>query len=261
MNQTRWITANGRALWLVLALGFFAPTLLRAATEEKLDELTVGTQTYRNVTVTTKAKDYIFILHSTGMANIRFADLTPEQRLQFGFKPAAEKNTNTFSAGKWASATLNRIHAPQLNQIQSRATQGWTSFQRDWITSWPRFPVRKKLEIIGIGLLAYLFHSFLCLSICRKSGSEPGLIVWIPVLQTFAMLGAAKMSPAWFLAGPVAFLVWSVRICKVRGKSLLTTLCLWFPLTSFFAALYLAFSDRARVQKEPAINVMTLESA
>ena len=242
-------------------LVLFAPFLLRAASEETFDKLAVGTQTYKNVTVTTKAKDYIFILHSTGMTNIRVADLSPDQRLQFGFKPVEAKNTNALSAGKWAAATLNRFHAPQLNEIQTRASQGWLNLRRDWINAWPSFTLQKKLEIAGIGLLAYLFHSFLCLSICRKSGSEPGLVVWIPILQTFSMLNAAKMSPAWFLAGPLAFLVWAVRICKVLGKSTWTTLLLWFPPTSFFAALYLGFSGKVRGQKEPKVNIMTLETA
>jgi hypothetical protein len=207
------------------------------------------------------ARDYVFILHSTGMANIRLADLSPEQRLLLGYKPVVEKKTNTFNAGKWASTTLNRIHPPRLSEIQTRASQYWTDFKRDWITAWPTFPRQKKLEIVGALFLAYLFHSFLCLSICRKSGSEPGLIVWIPVLQTFSMLAAAKMSPIWFFAGPLAFLVWAVRICKVLGKSVWTTLFLWFPPTSFFAAIYLAFTGQPPVQKEPEVNIMTLETA
>ena len=36
------------------------------AIEQTFDMLQIGTRTYKNVTVTTKAKDYIFILHSAG---------------------------------------------------------------------------------------------------------------------------------------------------------------------------------------------------
>ena len=48
------------------------------ATEETFNVLQIGTHRYTNVTVTTKAKDYIFILYAGGMASIKVAQLPPD---------------------------------------------------------------------------------------------------------------------------------------------------------------------------------------
>ena len=57
------------------------------------------------------------------------------------------------------------------------------------------------------------------------------------------------MSPWWFLVAllPIVnllvFVRWSVNICRIRKKSKWLALFLLLPLTSFFALLYLAFSN------------------
>jgi hypothetical protein len=88
------------------------------------------------------------------------------------------------------------------------------------------------------------------------------------LLQLFPLLKAAVMSPWWFLAflvpgvNLVAQVVWCVKITRARGKAFLIALLLMFPLTSPFAALYLAFSDGKRPRKEPRrVAIMTLETA
>ncbi|HSU56865.1 MAG TPA: hypothetical protein VLT36_22590, partial [Candidatus Dormibacteraeota bacterium] len=56
--------AFGRFLCLGLVLILFHPLNSHAQMEETFPVLTIGTQSYTNVTVTTKARKYIFILHS-----------------------------------------------------------------------------------------------------------------------------------------------------------------------------------------------------
>jgi apolipoprotein N-acyltransferase len=85
--------------------------------------------------------------------------------------------------------------------------------------------------------------------ICRKAGTEPGILVWVPVFQMIPLLRAAGMSGWWFLAlfvpvaGLVVQIIWIFRLAKARGKGVLTAICLLLPFTSLFAWLYLAFSD------------------
>jgi len=50
----------------------------------------LGHHTYRNVTVTTKSKNYIFIMHSTGMENIKLAEVPPDIRTKLGYSAVLE---------------------------------------------------------------------------------------------------------------------------------------------------------------------------
>jgi uncharacterized membrane protein YhaH (DUF805 family) len=85
--------------------------------------------------------------------------------------------------------------------------------------------------------------------ICKKIGQEPGVLVWIPILQVFPMLRAAGMSAWWFVAlllpvlSFVATILWCVKICRARGKSSWLGLLLLLPVTNLFTFLYLAFAD------------------
>src|SRR5215468_3790538 len=53
--------------------------------EDRFPVLTIGTITYTNVTVTTKSKNYVMLLHSTGMANIKVSELSPDARQTLGY--------------------------------------------------------------------------------------------------------------------------------------------------------------------------------
>jgi len=103
--------------------------------------------------------------------------------------------------------------------------------------------------------------------ICQKTGTSPGLLVWLPVLQLIPLLRAAGMSGSWFLAylvpglNIVAQVVWSVKIAKTRGKTGWVALLLLLPLVNLLAFLYLAFSEEAPAKEERPIEIMTLETA
>ncbi|MEY4386932.1 MAG: hypothetical protein RLY20_2215 [Verrucomicrobiota bacterium] len=105
------------------------------------------------------------------------------------------------------------------------------------------------LMVLGLFAVVFLFFSYTAKLICEKAGTVPGILVWIPVFQMIPLLRAASMSAWWFLAlfipfvGFVVHILWCFKLSAARGKGLLTGICLILPGLSFFAWLYLAFSD------------------
>ena len=61
------------------------PLCARAEVEETFPVLTIGARTYTNVTVTTKSKSYVMLMHSTGLANIKVSELSPDVRETLGY--------------------------------------------------------------------------------------------------------------------------------------------------------------------------------
>jgi len=239
-----------------------------AATDQTFDLLQIGTRTYQNVTVTTKAKNYIFILHSTGMANIKVSELSEDvlQKLGYATVPAAKAQTNPTAA--WARQAVAKMDTPQVKQVQAKLAEAWQGAATRGNLYLP--PVTPRLIIISgaILLMAYLFLCYCCMLICQKTGNEPGVMVWLPFLQVIPMLRAASMSGWWFIGFfiPVVNLVghvlWCIKIVQARSKTTPLMILLLLPVTSFFAFLYLAFSEAApRKDEQPRIEIMTLETA
>src|SRR5436190_20276990 len=112
----------------VLAAAFvtlLAPGLSWAAQEESFPLLQIGTTTYTNVTVTTKARKYIFVLHSTGMANIRVSDLPPDVKRALGYEDVEKKEEAKKAVlSTWAKQTMARFEIPKVmameRDLQSR---------------------------------------------------------------------------------------------------------------------------------------------
>ena len=104
-------------------------------------------------------------------------------------------------------------------------------------------------SLVLFGTILHLFLSFCFMRICQKAGTVPGLAVWIPGAQFVPLLRAARMSPWWWLLSvvPVVNLlvlaVWSFKLCEIRKQSKWVAFWLLQPLTSFFAVIYLAFTD------------------
>jgi hypothetical protein len=121
---------------------------------------------------------------------------------------------------------------------------------------------------LGIALLVYLFYSYCCMLICLKTGNQPGVLVWLPVLQLLPLIRAAGMSGWWLLGycvpvvNIVAQVLWCFNIAKARGKSVWVGALLLLPITSLFAFLYLAFSNGTSAEEEePEPKIMTLQAA
>jgi hypothetical protein len=262
------------AVGLLLGLAMFAwlghaPDAL-AETQETFDVLQAGTHTYKNVTVTSKSKDYIFIVHSEGMSNVKFTDLAPEIRAKLGYVEPEKPKPQTNSAALVLKQTLVKIdNAPQVQQVKAQIIQTWSSDRAEKVREWFR-SLKPGMIYGGVAalILLYVFFCYCCSLICQKAGKPPGPLVWIPVLSVFPMMRAADMSGWWFLACLVpglnllAVIIWAFKIARARGKTAFVGLLLLLPPISFLVFLYLAFSDGAGKKRTRLAPVpMGLETA
>jgi hypothetical protein len=261
--------AAGRLAWLALATGLMLPLAALAVTEETFDVLQIGTRTYTNVTVTTKAKNYIFILYAGGMANLKIAELPPDLQQRLGYASANPPKSSTNTAAVWAAREIARLETPQVKEFRKQLDQQWRSHLPSDLSALDL--IRNKLvwAVLGGMVLLYLFHCYCCMLICQKTGNPAGILVWLPVLQLFPLLRAAGMSGWWFLAyfvpllNLVPVILWPLKIAMARGKSVWVGVLLLLPVTNFFAFLYLAFSDGKPDEDEegPESKIMTLQVA
>jgi hypothetical protein len=247
------------------ALLILLPGGVTAGAEEKFDLLQIGTRTYTNVTVTTKAKNYIFLLHAGGMTSIKTAELSLGTKQQLGYAPAGAPRAATNTAAVWANRELAKINVLPIKQLN----QKWGGKASRELFAMNLLASKVVFIVLGIAFLMYLLHCYCCMLICRKTGNPPGVLVWVPVLQLFPLLRAAGMSGWWFLAycvpllNIVAQLLWCLNIAKARGKSVWVGVLLCLPITYLFAFLYLAFSNGgpAEEEDEREPRIMTLEAA
>jgi len=250
-----------RWVWVALATWLIYSTGAQAAAEEKYDVLEIGSHTYRNVTVTTKTKKYIFLMHSGGMSNIKVSDLSPELKDQLGYTAAeaaeaAKVKTNSISS--WAKQTLKKMEIEPIRQLEA-------SFAGVGKFDIHSRPVVMALAVAG---LVYFLFCYCGMLICRKTGNEPGPLIWLPVLQIFPFLRAAQIAPGCVFAflvpiiNVIALMGGAVNIAQARGKSGWVAFCLLLPLTNVLAYAYLAFSGMPKKPKPvPRVEIMTLETA
>lgn len=256
------------ALTLGLSLWLAAPSAHSG--EQKFDTLQVGTQTYKNVTVTTKSKNYVFILHSQGMTSLKLSELPGDVLTQLGYQDPSVPKVATNGPAVWAKQTVAKLDSPEVKKIEEEIKTKWNNTPATAQIPLPEFSRTLLLEIAAVLLLIYLFNCYCCKQICVKAGTKPGLLIWVPGFQLLPMLTAAGMSRWWFLAffvpvlNFVAHILWCFKLADARGKTALVGFLFWFPPTSFIAFLYLAFSNGSRLRlpgRQQAAPVMTLETA
>jgi len=260
-----------KAIGLLLAVLVLCPGRSRAATEATFDVLEVGTQTYRNVTVTTKAKAYIFILHSSGMASIKVADLPSDARVKLGYETEKPK-PRPAEPPPLVQKVVAKVETPGVKSFEKNMVELGRQFWRQHVPN--TFPTATVLRpdfiliILAILLVLHISFCYCCSLICRKAGAPPGLLVWLPVFLLLPLLRAAKMSRWWFVIcclPPLSLLaqvLWSVRIAEARGKSIWIALLLIVPVTAPFAFLYLAFSSGGlAVEAQRGSSTMALNAA
>ncbi len=226
--------------WLaVVLLAWLTVTHLSAADIE-LATLKSGTDVFTNVTVYGQTATDLFIKHSRGFGNVKISSLdNPTLRLLKLGGGTPEDETAGAASGRAGAtvATLKTKLAALPWKIPSEA---------DVLRVTSR--VQLTPNIMAIVVIVYLLFCVGLKMICLNADSKPGLMIWIPVLQMFPLLRAAKMTAWWFVAclippfSLVAHIVWCVKIAKACGKSAWMAVALLFPVTALFAFLYLAFS-------------------
>lgn len=106
--------------------------------------------------------------------------------------------------------------------------------------------------VFGLGMLVfflavYLFFCYCCKRICEKCGHNPGILIWIPIVNMIPLLQVAGMA-LWMIilffipvvGFIVAIMMWA-KICTARGKSPL--LVIGVILLPIVFIPYLAFSE------------------
>jgi hypothetical protein len=256
---------------LALAALLMRPLGALGATEDTFDVLKIGTRTYTNVTVTTKAKNYIFILHAGGMASIKLSEIPADLQQQLGYAGAPAPRAMTNVAAVWAQKEIAKIDSPQIKNLKRQMDQ-WRANPSGRLAAMGWLGHKPSKTILGVALglylMLYLFFSYCCMLICRKAGHPAGVLVWLPFSKVYPMLRAAGMSGWWILAmlvpvlNLVPLVLWPLKIAKARGKSPLVGVLLLLPILNLFAFLYLAFSDGAAGpdDEEAEPKVMSLQA-
>lgn len=233
----------------------------KMAEEETFPLLQIGTHTYTNVTVTTRAKDYIFIRHAGGLMNIKAADLPEELQERWGYANPKSK------AHAPVTATPVNLTMAKVKDFDVKLQKAVLSEKNKWLFNQLLVSRMFGIVLLAILVLLYLFRAYCYMLVCRKAGGEPGVLVWLPVLNAVPLLKAAGMSAWWILGylvfpiGIVVHIMFSVKIVKARGKGTLAAILMVLPITTPFAFLYLAFSSAASPREQPRVEMMTLQTS
>jgi len=251
----------------ILAFVLLATCVTGAATAvDAVPEVRTVSDTYKNVTLISKTETHVFVEHSRGTATLKIESLDHDSLVSLGvLQPEVEEAPATFGS----SSNLVETLAPLGKFAESlpASLHGQNPVNLKLSDLPPEFK-NYLLIAAAIFLFLHLFFSYCSMLICKKAGSEPGFLVWLPVFQMIPLIRAAGMSGWWFLAcfvpvlNIVAQVLWSINISKARGKGSFTAVMLILPVTNLFAFLYLAFaggesdvensSERVRFEPLPA---------
>jgi hypothetical protein len=224
---------------------------------ETFKVLRVGPDTYTNVVITGKTQTDVYLKHDGGIINIRRENLDLDIQEQLGYEVKRKPTVEAKKSVATLSATLTKD--PRVQEVTHRVT---TEMESRIGKIGPQI-----LVAFAIGMVAaYFFISFCFYLIVKRTGNQPGIMVWLPVLQMFPLLKAAGMPAWWFLMlflpvlNLVACVMWSFKIAQACGKSAWVGLMLLLPFTNFIALLYLAFSGSGQspVEVEPEKTVIKL---
>jgi uncharacterized membrane protein YhaH (DUF805 family) len=105
------------------------------------------------------------------------------------------------------------------------------------------------LFVLAISLCFYLFYCYCLKRICEKAGHQPGILIWLPIVQLIPLLQVAGMA-LWmillflipFVNLVVIIMMWA-KICEARGKSPWLVILMFVPIVNIIFIPYLAFSE------------------
>jgi len=238
----------------ILAFVLLATSLMA---NDAIPEVRTKSDTSKNVTLISRTKTHVFVEHSRGTATLKIEGLDHDVLVGLGLvEPDVVAETPT-TIGE--SSNLAQSLAP----ISEFASTLPASLHGKSVRDFKLPPEALKVLLVGLGIfiLLHLFFSYCSMLICKKAGSEPGILVWLPVFQMIPLIRAAGMSGWWFLAcfvpvlNIVAQVLWSINISKARGKGTFTAVMLILPGANLLAFLYLAFSGGESDYEESAERV------
>ncbi|HTL57860.1 MAG TPA: hypothetical protein VL361_19385 [Candidatus Limnocylindrales bacterium] len=261
----RWRIGRSVTLVMCFLLLFLSQNAFGASEETTFKALQVGDRTYQNVKVTTKAKSFIIIQHSGGITSIKVSDLPADALEKLGYAPKVPKK-RVKTAAMLASIAVPRTEMV-IKPVQAKLSEGWhrmAETSNKYVTKVTRTQV---IIAAAMAVVGYFWFSYCCLLICQKTGFEPGIWVWLPLVQTLPMLRAACMSPWWSLAllvpglNLVAYVIWCFKIVEARQKTLPLAILLLLPVTNCLAFMFLAFSNAPSGEKETVAGFVIPQKA
>ena len=195
-----------------------------------------GGHVYSNVTVTTRTPTHLFIEHSAGFGSVRIDELSDSALLEFGYKRVSKQTPK----GPGLSLRIPSLRLPAEDEWRELTPRFSQSDDQVWIEikdqkfSIENHVFKGALACLGI---AYAIFCHCATLICRGAGLKPGIWCWVPIVQWGFLLKAAGLPPWWvilsFLLVTVVpiWLIWSVKICRARGRGFFTMLLLILPPT------------------------------
>ena len=94
----------------------------------------------------------------------------------------------------------------------------------------------------------FIFYSYCMKLICDKASVDPGILIWIPILQIIPMATVAKINP-WLLLlylVPLVNIVFAIyhwaQVCKAINKSPWLVIMMLIPLVNIAFLPLLAFT-------------------
>lgn len=242
LNKQTRIGRPARGRWPAIALLVCLAALRLPAADIQLPSLKIGTDVFTNVTVYQMSPTDIFVRHERGFGNAKISNLDDATLRLLGLK--SDKAATEVAARGASGAAVDKVKATlaavNLKLPADSAFLGGISKTKP--------PIELLIGTLCGMLLGYLFVCWCFKKICVNAGSEPGALIWFPILQMFPLLRAARIPAWWFVIfcipvlNLLAHVLWAIRICRACGKGLFVALLLILPLTNIIAILYLAFS-------------------
>ena len=243
------LSLRGCGLFIPVLIGLITPMV--HAADVLLPTLKIGTDVFTNVTVYQMTATDIFIRHGRGFGNAKINTLDDDTLVLLGLKEKKPEKSVTESP---VSSALSSVQAEaaveQVKTALATVNLPVSSEEIEMVKGQiARITADRQLlyGILGGVAFAYLLYCLCLRNVCVNAGSKPGLLIWLPILQSFPLLRAAKMPAWWFLifCVPVlnilAYLLWCARITRACGKGFFSALMLFLPLTNILALLYLSF--------------------
>lgn len=232
----------------LLVLGLFVS---QGLAEDVLPVLQTKTESYEKVTVISRTSTHVFVQHSRGVANIKLSQLDVKTLSALGFSTSEQSAIVVANGGDPAVVAANS----STNRFTAFAASlsGMVANFKDGFAPGAKLPNLSQRAIYGVlgGIaVAYLFFCYCSMQICKRTGNEPGVWIWVPLFQFIPLLKSASMSRWWFLTvfvpplWPITFICWSLKIARGCGKGILTAILLILPVTTILAYMYLGLSGK-----------------
>lgn len=266
-KQTRMVRPF-RGWWLVIFALLSLTTLRLSAADILLPSLKIGTDVFTNVTVYQMTATDIFVRHGRGFGNAKISNLDDSTLVLLGLKsPKATATAGTvdptdpMGTNAPMAAAVDKLKTALADRDVKLSPEAVAALE---IISHFKPKARLLYGVLGGLILGYLFMCLCFQKICVNAGSNPGALVWLPILQIFPLLRAARIPAWWFVISFIPVLnillhiLWSIRIVKACGKGGLVTLLLLLPVTNVLAILYLAFSGGNEHREERVMKAEDL---